>query len=271
MPTRKRGLQSSVAEGGRGEGEHPLAGRAGRDESALLIPLGRLRPDPEQPRKTFDERALEDLAASIREHGILQPLLVRAEGDLYYIVAGERRFRAAERVGLDALPARLLGDSNRTRELQLVENLQREDLPLLDEARALAELQAVTGATVRSLEQATGKSKSYIARRLALLKMPADVQALLERAPHLFTQAEALSRVTDEKRRLARIQALERTPEEAALPTTEGRAPGRPVSPFVFKRRRSGAFDLVVKYRPGTGDRAALITQLREALAELEK
>ena len=272
MPMRKRGLQSSVAEGGRGEGEHPLAGRAGRDESALLIPLGRLRPDPEQPRKTFDERALEDLAASIREHGILQPLLVRAEGDLYYIVAGERRFRAAERVGLDALPARLLGDSNRTRELQLVENLQREDLPLLDEARALAELQAVTGATVRSLEQATGKSKSYIARRLALLKMPADVRALLERAPHLFTQAEALSRVADEKRRLARIRALERPFEGAvAPPTTEGRAPGRPVNPFVFKRRRSGAFDLVIKYRPGKGDRATLITQLREALAELEK
>ncbi len=271
MPTRKRGLQSSVAEGGRGEGEHPLAGRAGRDESALLIPLERLRPDPQQPRKTFDERALEDLATSVLEHGVLQPLLVRAEGDLYYIVAGERRFRAAERVGLNALPARLLGDAGRTREVQLVENLQREDLPLLDEARALAELQAVTGATVRSLEQATGKSKSYIARRLALLKMPTDVQALLERAPHLFTQAEALARIADEKRRLARIEALEHPPGEAAPATSTGRAPGRPANPFVFKRRRSGAFDLVIKYRPGTSDRAVLITQLREALAELEK
>lgn len=270
MPARKRGLQGAAPDSSRSAGEHPLAGREGRDDQALVVPLDRLRPDPEQPRKTFGEAALAELAASVQEHGVLQPLLVYREGDIYYIVAGERRYRAAQRAGLAAVPTKLLSDPARIREVQLVENLQREDLTLMDEARALGDLQKTLDTTVRGLERATGKSKSYISRRLALLKMPGDVQAMLERAPELFSQAEVVAKIADDTRRRARIRALLREPAVPGGPAT-GRTPGRPVKPFVFKKRRSGGFDLVVKFRPGESDKAQLVAQLKKALAELER
>lgn len=270
MPPRKRGLQGTAKVDNRGGDDHPLAERIGRDEDAFLLPLSRIRPDPDQPRKTFDEAALAELTNSILEHGVLQPLTVVEEDNLFYIVAGERRFRAAQKAGLEAVPARVIRDRTRLKELQLVENLQREDLGLMEEARALQALQSLLQASVRKLEQATGKSKSYISRRLALLKMPQDVQAMLEQAPELFSRAEGIAQIADEGRRKARIDGLLRgsshgNAEPAARP------PGRPVKPFVFKQRRSGAFDLTVKYRPGESDKAALVAQLKAALAELEK
>lgn len=268
MPQRKRGLQSAVRDEARAGAEHPLADREGRDEDALKIPLNRIQADPEQPRKHFDESTLAELARSIAEHGVLQPLIVRSEGDIYYIVAGERRFRAAHLAKLEAVPARVIHDRDRVLEVQLVENLQREDLPLLEEAQALYNLQELMQVSIRGLEQATGKSKSYIARRLGLLKLPEDVKDMLQKAPHLFSQAEKLGKIADASRRQGRIAALLRNPEtENAVQT---RPPGRPVKPFSFKRRRSGAFDLVVKYRPGETDKEELIAQLKQALSDLE-
>lgn len=268
MPQRKRGLQGAARTESRAGADHPLAGREGRDDNALQIPLTRIRPDPEQPRKHFDEAALDELAASIAGLGVLQPLIVYPKSDLYYIVAGERRYRAALRAGLDTVPARVLQDQTQILEVQLVENVQREDLPLLEEARALQRLQEVLGASVRGLEQATGKSKSYISRRLSLLKMPQDVQDMLVEAPQLFSRAEEVAKVADATRRQARIAALLRKPAVGEPDRKQG--PGRPVKPFVFRRRRSGAFDLVVKYRPGESDKESLITQLRQALEDLE-
>lgn len=269
MPTRKRGLQSAVSTEARAGGEHPLAERAGRDDDAFIIPISRMRPDPNQPRKTFDEAALNELAESIREHGVLQPLIVFPNSNLYYIVVGERRFRAAQLAGLEAIPAKVVHDTARIQEIQLVENLQREDLGLMEEARALQALQEVLHASVRKLEQATGKSKSYVSRRLALLKMPGDVQEMLEHAPHLFSHAEGLARIVDEGRRKARIEALLRGPARSTA-AAGARPPGRPVKPFTFRKKRSGGFDLVVKYRPGASDKEALIAQLRATIAELE-
>lgn len=270
MSMRKRGLQGAAKVENRSGGEHPLAEREGRDDNAFVIPLSRIRSDPDQPRKTFDERSLTELAESIREHGILQPLIVHPDSKSYYIISGERRFRAAQLAGLEAVPAQVVRDKTRIKEIQLVENLQREDLSLMEEARALGALQEVLHTSVRGLEQATGKSKSYVSRRLALLKMPEDVQEMLERAPHLFSHAERVARIADEERRKIRIEALLRGPARSA-DAVGGRLPGRPVQPFIFKRRRSGAFDLVVKYRPGAADKERLIAQLRAAIDELEK
>ena len=270
MPTRKRGLQGAVKVENRGSEEHPLAESIGRDDSALIMPLSRIRPDPNQPRKTFDEASLNELAASIREHGVLQPLNVYLKGDVYYIISGERRHRAAQLAGHEVVPVKVFDDSVRIREIQLVENLQREDLVLMEEARALGELQEVLQASVRGLEQATGKSKSYVSRRLALLKMPGDVQEMLERAPHLFSQAERVARIADAPRRKARIEALLGDSQSSGS-AASGRPPGRPPKPFIFKKRRSGAFDLVVKYRPGTIDKKLLVAQLKAAIDELEQ
>ncbi len=270
MPTRRRGLQGPVKVENRSGGEHPLAEREGRNEHALIVPLSRIQTDPNQPRKSFDKAALAELAATIKEHGVLQPLLVYLESDVYYIVAGERRYRAAHEAELTDVPVQVLQDKSRIRELQLVENLQRENLSLMEEARALGDLQATLQATVRGLEQATGKSKSYISRRLSLLKMPVDVQVMLEQAPQLFSQAEAVAQIVDEKRREARIQALLQEPK-AASRVAQHKTPGRPVKPFALKKRRSGGFDLTVKFRPGTTDLASLVSELKTLLAELER
>lgn len=269
MPTRKRGLQSTVDAGNRSTEEHPLADREGRNEDALIVPLSRLRPDPNQPRKVFDETALRELSHSIEEHGVLQPLIVYGEGGLYYIVAGERRYRAAQLAGQTAVPVQVVHDRSRIKELQLVENLQREDLTLMDEARALHDLQAVLGASVRGLEQATGKSKSYVSRRLALLKMPLDVQRMLEVSPQLFSQAEVVAQIADPERRQVRIDALLQKPLPGGQ-AVKRRSRGRPVKPFDLKKKRSGAFDLVVKYRPGESDVASLVSQLKALVTELE-
>lgn len=268
MPQRKRGLQGTAKTDNRAGADHPLAEREGRDDDALRIPLTRIRPDPEQPRKHFDEAALAELAKSIGEQGVLQPLIVYPKGDVYYIAAGERRYRAATLAGLDVVPARVLRDQARVLEVQLVENLQREDLPLLEEARALQRLQELLDVSVRGLEQATGKSKSYISRRLGLLKMPQDVQDMLEQAPQFFSRAERLAKIADSGRRQARIAALLHKPVADGPDRKQG--PGRPVKPFVFRRKRSGAFDLVVKYRPGESDKEALIAKLKRALEDLE-
>lgn len=268
MPQRKRGLQRVAEVEGRAGDEHPFAGREGRDNDALLIPLRRIQPDSEQPRKHFDTPALAELAQSITEHGILQPLIVRTQGDLYYIVAGERRFRAAQMAKLDVVPARVLSNPEKILEVQLVENLQREELSLLEEAQALANLQAHMQTSVRGLEQATGKSKSYIARRLSLLKFPEDVKDMLQRAPQLFSQAEKLAKIADQGRRQSLIAALLHRSEPGT--GVQPRSPGRPVKPFSFKRKRSGGFDLVVKYRPGETDKEKLIAQLKRALTDLE-
>lgn len=268
MSARKRGLQTAPEVVSRAGDDHPLAGREGLDEAALNIPITRVQPDPDQPRKHFDETALDTLTASIQKHGILQPLIVRKAGNLYYIVAGERRYRAALQADLTVVPCRIVSSDANILEIQLIENLQREDLPLLEEAAALQRLQTLRDASIRDLETATGKSRSYISRRLRLLDMPQDVQEMLTQAPQLFSHAESLAKIISEPRRRARIAALLQSGEENDTPPP--RAPGRPLKPFSLHKKRSGGFDVVVKYRPGTSDRQSLIEELKKVLETLE-
>lgn len=148
------------------------------------VPIEFLRPSPLQPRRRFDQGELETLADSIRERGILQPLLVRpgtsgAAG--YEIVAGERRWRAAQLAGLHEVPAvvRELSDQE-TLELALVENLQRSDLSALDEARAYRRLTEEFAHTQEAVADAVGKSRSHVANTLRLLTLPPAVQELVE-------------------------------------------------------------------------------------------
>lgn len=269
MSKRKPGLQGLPKLEQRTAADlHPFAKRESRDDTALLIPIERLKTDPGQPRQTFAEHALAELADSIKQHGVLQPLIVLQEGEGYKIIAGERRYRAAQLAGLSDIPARVHRDPATVREVQLVENLQREDLGLLDEARALFELRQSMDSSIRGLEEVTGKSKSYIARRLKILDMPKDVQAMLEREPRLLTKAEAVAKIADPKRRAARIKALLHESEDT--PEAPPRKQGRPAQSLVFKSRRGGAFDLIVKYRPGQADGAEVLAKLRDVLTRLE-
>jgi ParB family transcriptional regulator, chromosome partitioning protein len=150
----------------------PVSGRA-----LLSLPIEAIERSPEQPRKRFDEARLEELAASIREHGIVEPILVRKHGGRYRIVAGERRWRAAQRAGLAEVPALVREASDREAfEIALVENVQRADLNAIEEAEAYQALVTDHGLTQEGVAKRVGKERSTVANALRLLKLPEDVR-----------------------------------------------------------------------------------------------
>jgi ParB family transcriptional regulator, chromosome partitioning protein len=146
------------------------------------LPIELLHPNPNNPRKTFHEEELEDLSRSIREKGLLQPLVVRQRSDgEYEIVAGERRWRASQRAGLHELPVliRELSDGE-TLEIALIENIQRADLNPLEEARAYGQLLEQFSYTQQQLADSVGKSRSHIANTIRLLNLPESVRTYIE-------------------------------------------------------------------------------------------
>jgi ParB family transcriptional regulator, chromosome partitioning protein len=163
-------------------------------EAPTEIPLARIAPNPYQPRTAVDEQALADLAASIAEHGVLQPILVTETIDGYRLVAGERRVRASRIAGLERIPAvvRELADHDQL-ELALVENIQREDLDPLEEARAYRQLIDEFGFTQEKLARRMGKARPTIANSLRLLDLDAEVQAALAGALISEGHARALA------------------------------------------------------------------------------
>jgi ParB family chromosome partitioning protein len=179
---RRRGLGMGLSAllGESAEAYAPDALRSG----SQTVPIEFLRPSPLQPRRRFDEAELDALARSIRERGVLQPLLVRPGGSGpagYEIVAGERRWRAAQRAGLPEVPVVVKELSDReTLELALVENLQRADLSPLEEARAFRRLTEDYAHTQEDVAEAVGKSRSHVANTLRLLALPPSVQELVE-------------------------------------------------------------------------------------------
>jgi len=158
----------------------PSAAVAMPGRSLLQLPVEAIERNPNQPRKRFEEKKLEELAASIREHGIVEPILVRREGGKYRILAGERRWRAAQRAGLKEVPAVLREASERQAfEIALVENLQREDLNAIEEAEAYEVLIEEHGLTQDAIAQRVGKERSTVANALRLLRLPSEVRDLV--------------------------------------------------------------------------------------------
>ena len=150
-------------------------------EGFRTLPIDALRPSPNNPRRSFNDAALEELAASIGERGMVQPLVARAgEGEGYEIVVGERRWRAAQRAGLHQVPVivRQLDDQEAL-ELAIIENVQRSDLNAIEEANGYRQLIEAFDHTQEELAQVVGKSRSHLANMLRLLKLPEGVQALL--------------------------------------------------------------------------------------------
>ena len=153
---------------------------ARESEDTLNVPIEQIEPNPQQPRAAFGEEQIEELAASIREKGLLQPLLVRPVRGGYQLIAGERRLRAAQRVGLTRVPVLLRDvDDRESLELALIENLQREDLNPMDEARAYMRLSEEFGLKQEEIAQRVGKSRSAVANSVRLLQLPPDIRAKL--------------------------------------------------------------------------------------------
>lgn len=169
------------------------------------IPVAQVTPNPRQPRTEFDDASLEELAQSIRGKGVLQPILVRpvAEGR-FELVAGERRWRAVQRLKLETIPAIVRQISARDAvEIALIENLQREDLGPLERARAYQQYTDTFHATPAELAERLGESRANVVNYVRLLKLPAEIQSLIQRKELGMGQARALAAIGDPQRQLA--------------------------------------------------------------------
>lgn len=175
----------------------------------LSLPPEDIRPNPHQPRRTFDPAELEALAESVRRHGILQPLTVRRRDGGWELVAGERRLRAARLAGLPTVPCvEREADDADSALLALVENLQRQDLPYLEEAEAIAAYLTRTGVTQEEAAARLGRSPSALANKLRLLRLSPECRRLLAEAGLSERHARCLLRLEDEAERLAALRRI---------------------------------------------------------------
>lgn len=189
-----RGLSSLLGEVAR---ETPVSGE-GTGNGIQMLPTASLEPHPGQPRRHFDEDALAELAASIQARGLIQPIVVRPNGGRYQIVAGERRWRAAQRAQLHEVPAIVRDfDDTETLEVAIIENIQRQDLNAIEEAEAYKRLIAEFGHTQEALGKLVHKSRSHVANLLRLLDLPEKVRGLLASGALSMGHARALVSAQD--------------------------------------------------------------------------
>ena len=171
--------------------------------------VDRVAPNPNQPRQSFDEAELEDLAASIRSAGILQPVLVRDTGSGFELIAGERRLRAARLAGLRQIPAMIQpAETERSLELALIENIQRQQLNPMEEARAFAALIQDHGLTQEAVAEKVGRKRPSVTNTLRLLKLPDKVQEMIREGRLTAGHAKALLSLADDEEILATAEAM---------------------------------------------------------------
>lgn len=169
------------------------------EDALTRLPIAKIEPRPDQPRQYFDEEKLEELASSIREHGVLQPVTVRETDPGYYqIIAGERRWRAARLAGLSEIPVNIVDvDDREAAEIALIENLQREDLNPVEEARGYEKLMSSYGLTQEQVAERVGKSRPAVTNSIRLLKLSPVALGLTEEGKLSMSQARALLELTD--------------------------------------------------------------------------
>ncbi|MFP5341841.1 MAG: ParB/RepB/Spo0J family partition protein [Candidatus Limnocylindria bacterium] len=174
-----------------------------RSVGVRVVPVERIESNPQQPRLSFDQQTLDELAASIREHGVLQPILVRPIGpNRYQLIAGERRWRASKIAGLSTIPALIEEiDDDTALEISIIENLQREDISPLDEASMYDRMIREHGYSIRKLAEKLGKDKGYVENRLRLADAPPEVRALVSVRKDTLSHAYELMKVEDPKKR----------------------------------------------------------------------
>jgi ParB family chromosome partitioning protein len=174
------------------------AGQAPSTTGAREVEIGRIRPNPAQPRMNFDEESIAELADSIGERGVLQPVLLRPDGENFQLVAGERRWRAAQRARLHTIPAIIRDiDDSTSAEIALIENVQRQDLNAIEEAEGYKKLVEKYGHTQDALAKLVHKSRSHIANLLRLLELPPEVKQMLLQGDISMGHARAVATSED--------------------------------------------------------------------------
>jgi ParB family chromosome partitioning protein len=183
--------------------EAPAPAAGPRTDGLAHVPIAQISPNPYQPRKTFNEASIDELARSVREHGIVQPLVVtRTADNKYRLIAGERRFRAAQKAGLAAVPVVIketMADSD-VLQIALIENIQREDLNPIEEAYAYHQLHEEFGLTQEEISKRVGKERSTVANFLRLLRLPDAVKKLLAAGQLSMGHARAILAVESAKK-----------------------------------------------------------------------
>ena len=259
-----------------GKGLEALFPGGQRPETAApehSIPIDDVVPNPDQPRRHFDDEALDSLAASVARHGLLQPLVVRRTGGSYELIAGERRLRAARRAGLTEVPIVVReGPSEHRLELALIENIQRENLTPLEEAEAYQQLIGRYGLTQEQLAVRVGKSRPAITNALRLLSLPEPVKAQLENGQLSAGHARAVLGVEGVSAQVAFAQEI----TEQRLPKSEAerRASVRRAS-APRKTGKGGGVDLHLKgvadeLTRSFGTRVRIVRRPRGGTVEIE-
>ena len=214
------------AQRGLGKGLGALLGESAMQPApeggALLLPLQKVEPNPDQPRRRFDEAALQELADSVRQHGIIQPLTVRKlPSGFYQIIAGERRWRAARMAGLREVPVTVIeADDKKAMELALIENLQRADLDPIEEAQGYQQLMQEYGMTQSAVADRVGRSRPAVANTLRLLALSAPVLDMVASGAISAGHARAILTLPDENTQLAvaqRVQNLQLSVRQTEL------------------------------------------------------
>jgi ParB family chromosome partitioning protein len=250
---------------GRSDGRQALA--SGRAMPVIDIAIDRIKSNPYQPRMTFDEAETEELAASIRSKGILQPVLVRRKGPGYELIAGERRLRAARRAGMQAIPALVRDAGDRELlEIALIENEQRVELNPIESARSYERIINEFALTQVELADVLGRDRSTVANLIRLLRLPEKVQKLVQERALSMGHARALVAVEDSKRcqslaeRTVRtgmpVRALERLVQGGGRKRTIRRAtPAEDpeLAPFIQRLRHRFATNVAIHRHNGRG------------------
>ena len=244
-----RGLSALMDDSARpvADAEGPIESRGVRE-----IEVGRIRPNPNQPRMHFSEESIDELADSIGERGVLQPILLRPHGDGYEIIAGERRWRAAQRARLHTIPAIVREvDDAAAAEIALIENIQREDLNAIEEAEGYQQLIANHGHSAEDVGRLVHKSRSHVANLLRLLDLPTFVREALVRGDISMGHARAVATAPDPEALAKEIIA-----KGLSVRQTESRA----------RREKKPSGELQLTERRGDPDLEALERQLGDLL-----
>ena len=243
------------------------------------IDVDRIRPNPLQPRKAFDEESMAELAASIANRGVLQPILLRQTASGFEIVAGERRWRAAQRAQLHRIPAIVREfDDQATAEIALIENIQREDLNPIDEGEAYSQLIKVHGHSQEHVGKLVGKSRSHVTNLLRLLDLPDDVRQMLLRSEISMGHARAIATAPDAsalaKRILAdslsvrQVEALVRDLKPARL--DKGKSVPRPINADLAALERQLGDLLGLRIKLAHGEHGGTVTLHYSTLDHLD-
>ncbi len=253
-------------------------------KTEVFIPVDRISPNPNQPRRNFTEDALKELAASIRQKGIIQPLILRRDprnADGYEIVAGERRWRAAQRAQLHEVPAIVRNlDDTQVLEIAIIENIQRADLNAVEEAAGYRQLMDRFGHTQEKLAEALGKSRSHIANLLRLLTLPETVLDLLRESKLSAGHARALvtahdpiglaQQVVKKGLSVRQTEALARG-EAAARSTNDNGAPAKDADTKALEKDLSAALGMPVSIKSLPGAISGAVTIRYKDLEQLDE